>query len=55
MGARLSNTVIGDDELTLEYTDKDGEQSLTVDRLIVSVGRRANTENIQYSGRLCHR
>ncbi len=46
MGARLSNTIVGDNELTLEYTDKDGEQSLTVDRLIVSVGRRPNTENI---------
>ncbi|RVU86481.1 dihydrolipoyl dehydrogenase [Leucothrix sargassi] len=46
LGSMLKNTVVGDDELTLEYTDKDGDQSLTVDRLIVAVGRRPNTDNI---------
>ena len=46
LGARLNNTVVGDDELTLEYSDKNGDQTVTVDRLIVAVGRRPNTSNI---------
>ncbi len=46
LGARLNNTVVGDNELTLEYSDKDGDQTVTVDRLIVAVGRRPNTDNI---------
>ncbi len=46
LGARLNNTVVGDDELTLEYSDKDGDQTIAVDRLIVAVGRRPNTTNI---------
>lgn len=46
LGARLNNTVVGDDELTLEYSDKNGDQTITVDRLIVAVGRRPNTSNI---------
>lgn len=45
-GARLNNTVVGENELTLEYSDKDGDQTVTVDRLIVAVGRRANTVDI---------
>ncbi|PID46159.1 MAG: dihydrolipoyl dehydrogenase [Proteobacteria bacterium] len=46
LGARLNNTVVGENELTLEYSDKDGDQTVTVDRLIVAVGRRPNTHNI---------
>ena len=46
LGARLTNTQIGDDELLLEYTDSKGSQSVAVDRLIVAVGRRPNSQGI---------
>ncbi|CAA6811539.1 MAG: Dihydrolipoamide dehydrogenase of 2-oxoglutarate dehydrogenase (EC [uncultured Thiotrichaceae bacterium] len=46
LGSRITNTQINDDELIMEYTDKDGEQTLAVDRMIVSVGRRAYTESV---------
>lgn len=46
LGSRITNTQINDDELIMEYTDKDGEQHLAVDRIIVSVGRRPNTSGV---------
>lgn len=46
LGARMTNTQINDDELIMAFSDKEGEQTLTVDRMIVSVGRRAYTESV---------
>jgi dihydrolipoamide dehydrogenase len=46
LGARLTNTQIGKEELLLEYSDSKGEQSVAVDRLIVAVGRRPNSHAI---------
>lgn len=46
LGSRITNTTINDNDLLVEYTNKDGDQQLTVDRLIVSVGRKANTSGI---------
>lgn len=46
LSSRITDTKINDDDLIMQYTDKKGEQSLAVDRIIVSVGRRANTEGI---------
>jgi len=46
LGSRITNAAVSDDGVLVEYTDKDGEQQLTVDRLIVSVGRRPNTNGI---------
>lgn len=46
LGSRINNTKINDDELIMEYSDKNGDQQLAVDRMIVAVGRRPNTEGI---------
>ena len=46
LGARLNNTVINDNELIMQYADKDGEHELAVDRIIVAVGRRPNTVDV---------
>lgn len=46
LGSMLTNTVINDDGLILEYKDKDGEQSVAVDRMIVAVGRRPASQGI---------
>ncbi|PID49351.1 MAG: dihydrolipoyl dehydrogenase [Proteobacteria bacterium] len=46
LGAKLASVVVNNDSLTLHYTDSKGEQSLEVDRLIVAVGRKANTQGV---------
>lgn len=46
LGSRITNTKLNDNDLSVEYTNKEGEQKLTVDRLIVSVGRKPNTDGI---------
>jgi dihydrolipoamide dehydrogenase len=46
LGAKLSKAEIKGNEVHLSYTDKDGEQSLVVDKLLVAVGRRAYTEGL---------
>ena len=43
LGAKLGKAEIKGDEVHLTYTDKDGEQQLVVDKLLVAVGRRAYT------------
>ena len=46
LGSRITQTKLNDNDLLVEYTNKKGEQQLTVDRLIVSVGRKPNTDGI---------
>ncbi len=50
LGARVTATRVKDDKqqsrVEIEYEDSDGKHSITVDRLIVSVGRRPNTDAI---------
>jgi len=46
LGSRLTRVKVKDKELLVKYTDHKGEQQVTVDRLIVSVGRRPNTAGI---------
>ncbi|MEM7292013.1 MAG: dihydrolipoyl dehydrogenase [Pseudomonadota bacterium] len=46
LGARVTGSSVGKKGVTVEYQDKDGEQQLDVDRLIVAVGRRPVTENL---------
>jgi len=46
MGALVKSTQVSDAGVEISYRDKDGDHALTVDRLIVSVGRRACPENI---------
>ncbi len=46
LGAKLGKAEVKKDGVHLAYTDKDGEQKLTVDKLLVAVGRRAYTEGL---------
>ncbi len=46
LGSRITETQLNDHDLLMQFTDKDGEQQLTVDRMIVCVGRRPNIKGI---------
>jgi dihydrolipoamide dehydrogenase len=46
LGAMVSKATVGDNGVTVEYKDKDGEHSVDVDKLVVAVGRRPVTENL---------
>ena len=50
LGAKVSKADIKKDGVHLTYTDGKGEQSLVVDRLLVSVGRRAATKGLLADG-----
>lgn len=50
MAAKCSNAEIKGKEVHLTYTDKDGENVFVVDRLLVAVGRRANTKGLLADG-----
>ena len=46
LGAMVSKATVGKNGVTVEYKDKDGEQSIDVDKLVVAVGRRPVTDNL---------
>ncbi len=46
LGAKLAKAEVKKDGVHLVYTDKDGEQKLVVDKLLVAVGRRAYTTGL---------
>ncbi|MGO4764875.1 dihydrolipoyl dehydrogenase [Cupriavidus sp. 2KB_3] len=47
LGVKVNEVKTGKDSVTVSYDDKDGKaQTLEVDRLIVSVGRVPNTDNL---------
>ena len=46
LGTRVTGTKKGKRQVTVQYRDKDGEHEATVDKLLVAVGRRPNTDNI---------
>lgn len=49
LGSRVSGSKLGKGAkktVTVEYTDKDGEQKATFDKLIVAVGRRPYTDSL---------
>ena len=46
LGARVKSSAPGKSDVTVTYVDTDGEHVLTVDRLIVAVGRRPCTEGL---------
>ena len=46
LGAKLAKAEVKGQEVQLTYTDKDGEHGLTVDKLLVAVGRRAYTAGL---------
>lgn len=46
VGAKVSNAVVENGEVKLTYEDSKGSQTITVDKLIVAVGRKPNTEGL---------
>ncbi|MEO8459258.1 MAG: dihydrolipoyl dehydrogenase [Dokdonella sp.] len=50
LGAKVTKVDIKKDGVHLTYTDAKGEQSLVVDKLLVSVGRRAATKGLLADG-----
>ncbi len=46
LGARVTGSEIKDDEVVVKYTDSEGEQEQTFDKVIVCVGRRPYTQGI---------
>ncbi len=50
LGAKVSKVDAKGDELLVTYSDDKGEQTITVDKLLVSVGRRAATKGLLADG-----
>lgn len=46
LGAKVSNAKSGKKGVTVSYDDKNGAQTLEVDKLVVAVGRRPHTDNL---------
>ena len=46
LGARVMSSTVNGNKVDIIYTDKDGEQQLQVDRVIVAVGRRSNISQL---------
>lgn len=46
LGARLTATQVDKNQVTVSFTDGNGEQQMTFDKLIVAVGRRPETSNL---------
>jgi dihydrolipoamide dehydrogenase len=50
LGAKVSGADKGKDGVTLKYTDASGEQTITVDKVVVAIGRRPYTNNLLAEG-----
>ena len=46
LGCKVTGTELSGKKVSVNYADKNGNHSFDVDRLIVAVGRRPNTDNI---------
>ncbi len=46
LSARVTSSNVGEDGITVLYQDKNGEQQLIVDKMIVAVGRRAYVQDL---------
>ena len=46
LGTRVTNSKIKNKKVQIEFQDKKGTETITVDKLIVAVGRRPNTDNL---------
>jgi dihydrolipoamide dehydrogenase len=44
LGCRVTGTKVSSKQVTVHYKDKEGDHELIVDKLVVAVGRRAQTE-----------
>lgn len=54
LGAKCTATEVKKDGVHLSYTDATGEQTLVVDKLLVAVGRKANTQGLLAEGTGVH-
>jgi dihydrolipoamide dehydrogenase len=50
LGAKVTGAGVADDTVNVKYTDGKGEQSLSVDKLVVSIGRRPYTKDLLAAG-----
>jgi dihydrolipoamide dehydrogenase len=50
LGARVSGAAVKDGAVEVAYADAKGEQSLTVDKLVVAIGRRPHTTDLLADG-----
>jgi len=50
LGAKVTSAKVSGDSVDVTYTDGKGEQSLTVDKLVVSIGRRPFTKDLLADG-----
>lgn len=46
LGAKVTAAKVSGDKVSVSYTDKDGDQTLMVDKLVVAVGRRPFTDGL---------
>jgi dihydrolipoamide dehydrogenase len=50
LGAKVTKATVKGDAVEVTYTDAKGEQQLTVDRLVVAIGRRPYTQDLLAAG-----
>ncbi|HEY2404083.1 MAG TPA: dihydrolipoyl dehydrogenase [Steroidobacteraceae bacterium] len=50
LGAKVTGAKVSGDSVNVTYTDAKGEQSLSVDKLVVSIGRRPFTKDLLADG-----
>jgi dihydrolipoamide dehydrogenase len=50
LGAKVSSAAISNGDVTVKFTDAQGEQALQVDRLVVAVGRKPYTKDLLAEG-----
>jgi dihydrolipoamide dehydrogenase len=50
LGAKVGGAAQGKDGVTLKYTDAKGEQTVTVDKVVVAIGRRPYTKDLLGEG-----
>jgi dihydrolipoamide dehydrogenase len=50
LGARVTGAKVGADGVTVEYTDAQGNRSLSVDKVVVAIGRRPYTKDLLAPG-----
>jgi dihydrolipoamide dehydrogenase len=50
LGAKVTGADVGKGEVKLRYTDAKGEQSVTVDKVVVAIGRRPHTDDLLGEG-----
>ena len=50
LGAKVTSAAVSGETVNVKYTDAKGDQSLTVDKLVVAIGRRPYTKDLLAAG-----